>query len=572
MYVYDPTASLAANVVKERFNVSSNVQEFQIWVPHAAPFFSKDLKIRNVLTGELLVYGQDYVFSDDLSVENRVVETNIYNTVIFVGKSKFGMYEGEYRTVGGGLTFATRDYFIKLARELLDPVRILYSHVLNIPASFPPDHHLHDWSDYRNKQYIGVTISAITSAIRAFDNAGTLNLAPLQQELDDITKYLDTVDLEGHVLTDDPHGLTAEDIGALPYGATANDAMKAFDKTLLELTEYIRNKQALGIKLSDYAEVDTSSHLKRIVLAGEASIGTPGNESTMRIVGDNVFYESKGSVDFTSNVDNVNVLTIQAGKNILTLESSPFGFGSDALRLNGKPVMTGMNISFHLSTLSFDEQTVVTKNNDMAIIRGDGSSQNPLEVTVILQDATDIQAGVAFFTRAWGTSKMLVMESDLVKGLMVDLTGYVPRERKINGYSITDNIVIPASDPNINLGNVDNTSDVEKPVSTAQQTLLNDYSPQVHSHASYTPPTATTTVAGIGKLNTSWTGTQTGFITPAGLSFLDGHLKLSKGIIAVYAGEPVDPTAIYAVIRNVPTVKRGSKINLVAGEQYMVIK
>lgn len=572
MYKYDPTASLAANVVKERFNVSSNIPEFQVWVPHAAPFFAKDFKIKNVLTGETLVLGQDYVFSDDLSVSNRVVETNIYNTVIFIGKAKYGMFEGQYRTVGGGLVFATRDYFYQLARKLLDPVRILYSHVTNVPASFPPDHHLHDWSDYRNKQYIGTTINAITAAIRAYDGAGTVQLEPLQKELDDISKYLDSVDLEGHAATFDAHQLTAEDIGALPYGASAQDAYMAFDKTLLELTQFIREKQAVGIKLTDYADASTSSYLERLVLAGEASIGTPGNESTMRIVGDNVFYESKGSVDFTSNVDNHNVLTIQAGKNILTLESSPFGFGSDALRFNGKPVMTGMNISYHLKTLSFDEQTVVTKNNDVAIIRGDGSSQNPLDVTVILQDATDVQAGVAFFTRAWGTSKMLVMEADLVKGLMGDLTGYVPRERKINGYSMTDNIVIPAGDPNIGLGLVDNTSDLEKPVSTAQRTLLNDYSPSQHSHASYTPPAATTTVTGIAKLNTSWTGTQTGFITPAGLSFLDDFLALSKGKIATYAGETIDPAAIYAVIRNVPTIKRGSKINLVAGEQYMVIK
>lgn len=572
MYKYDPTASLAENVVKERFNVSSNIPEFQIWVPHAAPFFAKDLKIKNILTGEYLVKGQDYVFSDDLSVSNRVVETNIYNTVIFVGKSKFGMFEGEYRTVGGGLVFATRDYFYKLAKTLLDPVRILYSHVTNVPKAFPPNHHLHDWSDYRNKQYIGESINAITSAIRAYDGTGTVKVDELKTELDDISKYLDSVDLEGHVNTPDAHQLRAADIGALPYGASAADAMQAFDKTLLELTTYIREKQAAGIKLSDYADASSSSYLEKLVLAGEASIGTPGNESTMRIVGDNIYYESKGSVDFTSNVENHNVLTIQAGKNVLTLESSPFGFGTDALRFNGKPVMTGMNISFHLKMLSFDEQTVVTKNNDVAIIRGDGSSQNPLDVTVILQDATDLQAGVAFFTRAWGTSKMLVMESDLIKGLMGDLSGYVPRERKINGFSITDNIVIPKSDSNIGLGLVDNTSDLEKPVSVAQQTLLNGYSPSSHSHSSYTPPAATVTVAGIAKLNTGWTGSQTGFITPAGLSFLDDYLDLSKGKVATYAGEAVDPTAIYAVIRAVPTIKRGAKINLQSGEQYMVIK
>lgn len=573
MYKFDPQGTNPDNIVEERFNVSSPTSEFQIWVPHAAPFFAKDLVIENIFTGAPLIRGRDYVLSDDLSIQNRIVESNIYNTVIFIGDKQNGMYRASYRTVGGGLVFVTRDYFHKLATTLMEPVHILYSHVTNVPPSFPPDHHLHDWSDYRNKQYIGESINAITAAIRASDNEGIANLVPLQDELTAISQYMDTIDLKKHVDTLDAHMLRATDIGALPYGATADEAIVAFDRTLTELTEYVRHQQAIGVDLGEYVKADAStSYVKAIVLAGEQAIGTPGNESTLRVVGDNIFYESLGSVDFTSNVDNVNLFTFQAGKNILSLESSPYGPNTDALKFNGKSVMTAFNIAYHLSMISFAEQTVVTKNNDVAIIRGDGSAADPLEVEVILQDATDLQAGVAVFTRAWGTSKTLVIESDLVKGLMGDLSGYVPRERKINGYSITDNIVIPAGDSNIGLGLVDNTSDLDKPVSTSQQSLLDQYSAVKHSHASYVAPVASATVSGVAKLNRVWTGAETGFVTPAAFAFLDDNIALSKGIIATYNGEAVDPAAIYAVIRSVPTVKRGSKINLQRGEEYMVIK
>lgn len=572
MYTFDPTGSLEENVVKERFNISSQVSEFHIWVPHAAPFFKKDLVIRNILTGETLTYGTDYILSDDLSASNRVVESNIYNTVLFIGNSKYGMYEGIYRTVGGGLVYSTRDYFYKLARTLLDPLRLLYSHVTNLPESFPPDHHLHDWSDYRNKQYIGDSIVAITKAIKSKEVSATNMLAPLSQELTDISKYLDVIDLPSHTSALDPHQTTAEDIGALPYGATADQALKVFGQTLTDLAMYVKQKQAEGVDLGSYLDASMGGYLEKIVLAGEAAISSPGNESTFRVVGDNVFYESLGSIDFTSNVDNLNLLSMRAGVNELTIESSPFGPNTDAMKFNGHTVMTGFNIRYHLSQLKFDEQTIVTKNNDVAIISGDGSAQNPLRVDVVLQDANDVQAGVAKFTRDWGDSKSLVIEADLIKGLMSNLTGFVPRERKINGYSMTDNIVIPASDPNIGLGMVDNTSDAEKPVSTAQQALLDQYSPAKHQHPEFIPPTASATRAGIALLHAEWTGNETGWVAPKALSFLDDALELSKGKVATYAGEAIDPNAIYAVIRNVPTVKRGSKIALVAGEQYMMIK
>ena len=66
--------------------------------------------------------------------------------------------------------------------------------------------------------------------------------------------------------------------------------------------------------------------------------------------------------------------------------------------------------------------------------------------------------------------------SDYVKVLtdisnnMENLDDAVPDSRKVNGHALTGDVTVTAGD--VGLGNVDNTSDTNKPVSTAQQTAL----------------------------------------------------------------------------------------------------
>jgi len=51
-----------------------------------------------------------------------------------------------------------------------------------------------------------------------------------------------------------------------------------------------------------------------------------------------------------------------------------------------------------------------------------------------------------------------------------DLSGLVPKTTTVNGHALSSNVTVTKSD--VSLGNVDNTSDVNKPISTATQTAL----------------------------------------------------------------------------------------------------
>lgn len=88
---------------------------------------------------------------------------------------------------------------------------------------------------------------------------------------------------------------------------------------------------------------------------------------------------------------------------------------------------------------------------------------------------------------------------------MDNLDDAVPDSRKVNGHALTSDVTVTKSD--VGLGNVDNTSDVNKPVSTAQQTALDGKVPTtrtVNGHPLSADVTVTKSDVGLGNVdNTS---------------------------------------------------------------------
>ena len=85
----------------------------------------------------------------------------------------------------------------------------------------------------------------------------------------------------------------------------------------------------------------------------------------------------------------------------------------------------------------------------------------------------DDTAGAGDTDSAWSANK-----------LVAEFSGKVPTTRQVNGHALTDDITVSKSD--VGLGNVDNTSDTDKPISTATQTALDAKVPtsrKVNGHA-----------------------------------------------------------------------------------------
>ena len=75
--------------------------------------------------------------------------------------------------------------------------------------------------------------------------------------------------------------------------------------------------------------------------------------------------------------------------------------------------------------------------------------------------------------------------------------GAVPTSRTVNGKALTENITLAATD--VGLGNVDNTSDANKPISTATQAALNLKAPLDSPALTGTPTVPTATESSDGR-------------------------------------------------------------------------
>lgn len=83
-----------------------------------------------------------------------------------------------------------------------------------------------------------------------------------------------------------------------------------------------------------------------------------------------------------------------------------------------------------------------------------------------------------------------------------DIGDRVPNTRKVNGHALSADVTVTKSD--VGLGNVDNTADMNKPVSTAQQTALDAKVPntrKVNGHALSADVTLSKSDVGLGNVD-----------------------------------------------------------------------
>lgn len=80
-----------------------------------------------------------------------------------------------------------------------------------------------------------------------------------------------------------------------------------------------------------------------------------------------------------------------------------------------------------------------------------------------------------------------------------DLSGLVPNTRTVNGHALSSNVTVTKSD--VSLGNVDNTSDANKPVSTAQATAIGVVQSDVNAHEARTDNPHSVTKSQVGLAN-----------------------------------------------------------------------
>lgn len=228
----------------------------------------------------------------------------------------------------------------------------------------------------------------------------------------------------------------------------------------------------------------------------------------------------QGSTDV--NVGN-NPVTLQAGDNQLVLYPDDRG-----LLWRGKKLLDPTTVAPYLpgntaggTGLFYGASTATVE------LTGSGIKASPFVATFILPVANDVTTLACWqLTDEFGTAENLAATPALIEKLDAEFTGkLVAAKSYINDMQLTSSVTIDKI--TFGLGNVANTPDVDLPISVAQQTELDKYSPKVHQHPS--------SVFGVANADTTKRG-----LIKFGLDVDDATLALDGSVVMAQTSQIED--------------------------------
>lgn len=540
-YPYDPVGDKAeCKVVGERFALSSINNSYRCIIPDFAPFYRNGLELVSWPSGLPLVEGKHYELVMKYTEWREVAANPLFGGIRFMDTDIGGEIElKSYQTVGANFTRGGKELLTMLVNLMLSPATVTWENVINKFDEYPAMAHSQEWHDFINKEAIATSVDKITSAVQLHANeVKTESVDYLNARITQLDTLLTNTQFDKHIINmANPHGVTAADVNALAKTAAVRDSFKLYAMTLKELADYINSRGITQAQLDAYlSKYDDGIISNRLILKdGTAKIVNGNSTSQINLANGDITYTATGTIQLGADrMRNKAGRTArwQSGKNVLKAVSEAGAYSKDNLTFNDKVVIHLGNIKKHLKSVDFGTIYLTTGSTTSATMTGDGRETDPLRVDVKYPAATNEVKGIGIVATVYGNSTTSFIAAKLLAGLVSDLSGYVPTSRRINGKSLTGDVVLTPGE--VALGKVDNTNDLEKPISHYQQFELNRYSDKVHTHTleQMSLPIATERERGIAYRYSTAIGDYDGVVTPSLLKQIYDALEAQLGLIS----------------------------------------
>lgn len=144
-YPFDPSGTLASNKITAEHQTISppELSEFLFIIPMATPFFAASMKVVHLPSQRTLVEGTDYVPTHYFHDASLQCAKPIYGSLTFFNNQLTGAVRLEYQTLGGDWTLNSQKIVEILSNKLVNPRRVTWEQVAELPYAFPPIDH--DW-------------------------------------------------------------------------------------------------------------------------------------------------------------------------------------------------------------------------------------------------------------------------------------------------------------------------------------------------------------------------------------------------------------------------------------------
>ena len=541
-YPYDITGLAASNVINsERYTIADYPNAFRCIIPRFAPFFSNDILIKHVATGRVLQEGLDYYLGYFYQDASTIARQQIFGGIMLMDTALTGQIEfTRYHTLGGQYLQRNKDITEFLAKTpMLDPRNVDFAEVMKWPRVVTP-------VEEPTTMPEALAVDPVLRALEALDNT-LLRIGAEEQtkfqaifnRMATITTRVRNFQFDGHYYGTDPHHVTYAQLNALGKDQTAKDALTAYGYTLAELSVLINQLGITPTNVAQYYQLIGGAFKGRIsftegancIIQNEAG-STIFNIATGQI---SILAESGARIIAESDKNDIGMSAqLQAANNTLSIHSTGTSTDKNAAIYNGYYLIHVGNIADYVKSSKTNATLDFTiEDTPYVNLSGLGTPSNPLAGIVTLPAASSTVAGLVQITDLINSQSTTVAASANALLLAAQLIAtYVPTTRKINNKALTADITISKAD--ITLGNVDNTADDDKPVSTAFTTALALKALDGHTHTLadlLNIPVASNTVSGITKLDSVVSTSVTTAATPAAGKVINDALLATTDLL-----------------------------------------
>ena len=459
---FDPKGTNSKNLVKmESHVISSEEDSHQIIVPQFGPFYSATLYDVNGVE----IPKNEYCLGERLpELKGAYVEKDLYVSVLLL-VPRIGEVFVSYQSVGAELVKLSHLFLSYLVSKMNEPVTTEFGRVTNTPHRQPAYEHRHHWIDFVNKTDLAASVDTLHNAMdnnHATDK--TPAIAALELRVDQATQRLGELDIPGHMgdlgQVQNRHNTTAADIGAERPTDPAKNADMIYTMTFFD---FLKELYSVGVNretIQDYIRKWNYHNFEDSV---------------------NVKSLQWGNHPVTDKIRATNLFRVGTTRGLVTI-----GPPGAELTLNlGEVLFNGEELYDREKAIRYSDEIegklIVAVESDDFVVSGDTTEENPLALTIKYTLASESTFGFARLKDSVGEeSDGWVLKSSAAKSIEDTMGSYLLKTVTVNGHVIDKDVVI--SNTELGLGDVENTSDLEKPLSAAERAILATIVQDNHNH------------------------------------------------------------------------------------------
>lgn len=564
-YKFDPYGSNDENVITESRTMP--VTALKVIIPYFAPFFTKGIVVKQGT--KVLKEGVDFYFGHRYVTGQHQTAQRMCGSIWIINGALTGPFAITYHTLGDQYSVTKARATQYLAETLAEPISETWEDVLGSELYFPPVDIQFDSDTFVWEPDLIAAIERVANVIGQKDPASnefhTLATTLISHIENDINRSGWAAHLAARGAQ---HGETHHSAGALhvegiaqnslALSGLARDALTAQVLTAADLATEVSKKFHRSRDRTLTANMvlkDTLAHIARNVTGKKTQVIDLSNGNASSVAeNDLLVHADKESVRPGA------VLTLAAGKNELTIESTGASQDDRTLKVNGKEVITRETLaSYATSSGSGAVPTVVVQDTETMKFSGKGTAPDPLKVTVPFPDSTAATSGLAYIAQEGSNAAGPIAVSQKAvtdaKGLLATL---VPTSRTLAGKPLTSDIELTKAD--FGLGNVEDLSDEDMPTTIAHYDALVDNSLNGHTHGEdeIIIQNATLTQVGIVQYTNEPGNSETLAI---GSDFVSDLIRNSSGLLAeadMYLPDDAMSISRYGTYSYLPIPVQGS--------------